>query len=407
MGSGVRRALQARHLQGHHFTAAAVSGLRAFSADVDDDRQKLKNAKRVVVKVGTAVVANSDGTMALSRMGALVESLRELKMEGREVMLVSSGAVGLGRVQLGLTKEQVSASFIDKQACAAAGQEMLMSMYHMMFNRLGCRAAQVLITQADLLERHRYMFLTDTLDKLTELGSIPIINENDVVTGGSSGPQVFSDNDNLSAILASGANADGLALLTDVEAVFTKPPDEPGAERIKVWGKGSEVVLGEKSGMGRGGMGSKITAALVAANGGVTTCVASGYDLANIKKVFDGSDVGTLFPGRTRPNKRQRWLTLATGSAGRITVSHNFHVTMLAGRDPPLRLTDVIAVDGAFAAGSVVSMLDPAGVEFARGIIQKKSAEIKDNLPNTPSDTFASFTATHEVMKAADMFLLG
>jgi glutamate 5-kinase len=174
--------------------------------------------------------------MALSRMGALVESLRELKMEGREVMLVSSGAVGLGRVQLGLTKEQVSnpENFIDKQACAAAGQEMLMSMYHMMFNRMGVRASQVLITQADLLERHRYMFLTDTLDKLTQLGTIPIINENDVVTGGSKGPQVFEDNDNLSAILASGAAADGLALLTDVEAVFTKPPNEPGAQRIKV-----------------------------------------------------------------------------------------------------------------------------------------------------------------------------
>ena len=302
-------------------------------------KSHLDKSRRVVVKVGTAVVANSDGTMALSRMGALVESLKELRAEGREVMLVSSGAVGLGRVQLGLTKEQISnpENFIDKQACAAAGQEMLMSMYHMMFSRLGVRAAQVLITQGDLLDRQKYMLLTDTLDKLTELGTVPIVNENDVVTGGSKGPQVFSDNDNLSAILASGASADGLALLTDVEAVFTKPPDEPGAERIKVWGKGSEVVLGEKSGMGRGGMGSKINAAVVAAVGGVTTCVASGYDLGNIRKVFAGEDIGTLFPGRSRPNKRQRWLTLATGSAGSITVSDQFHEAMLAGRDPSLR----------------------------------------------------------------------
>ena len=215
-------------------STTAKSCVRAFSLNADADRQKLKNARRVVVKVGTAVVANPDGTMALSRMGALVESLRELKNEGRQVMLVSSGAVGLGRVQLGLSKQQVTSSFIDKQACAAAGQEMLMSMYHMMFDRLGVKAAQVLITQADLLERQRYMFLTDTLDMLTELGTVPIINENDVVTGGSDGPQVFSDNDNLSAILASGSDADGLALLTDVEAVFTKPPDQPGAERIKV-----------------------------------------------------------------------------------------------------------------------------------------------------------------------------
>ena len=337
--------VQMRHALKGHLGAAAckamtAAGTRACTAEaIDADRQKLKNARRVVVKVGTAVVANSDGTMALSRMGALVESLKELRAEGREVMLVSSGAVGLGRVQLGLTKEQISnpENFIDKQACAAAGQEMLMSMYHMMFSRLGVRAAQVLITQGDLLDRQKYMLLTDTLDKLTELGTVPIVNENDVVTGGSKGPQVFSDNDNLSAILASGASADGLALLTDVEAVFTKPPDEPGAERIKVWGKGSEVVLGEKSGMGRGGMGSKINAAVVAAVGGVTTCVASGYDLGNIRKVFAGEDIGTLFPGRSRPNKRQRWLTLATGSAGSITVSDQFHEAMLAGRDPSLR----------------------------------------------------------------------
>jgi len=265
----------------------------------------------------------------------------------------------------------------------------------------------VLITQADLLERHRYVFLTDTLDKLNELGTIPIVNENDVVTGGSKGPQVFSDNDNLSAILASGSDADGLALLTDVEAVFTKPPDEPGAERIKVWGQGSQVILGEKSGMGRGGMGSKISAALVASDGGVTTCVASGYDLANIKKVFSGDDVGTLFPGRSRPNKRQRWLNLATGSAGTISVSHTFHEMMLGGQDQSLRLTDVIAVQGSFPAQAVVSLLDPSGVEFARGIIQKRSAEIKNNLPDTAeASSFASFTATHEVMRATDLILL-
>jgi glutamate 5-kinase len=179
--------------------------------------------------------------------------------------------------------------------------------------------------------------------------------------------------------------------------------------RFKVWNQGFEVVLGEKSGMGRGGMGSKITAALVAANGGVTTCVASGYDLGNIKKIFSGDDVGTLFPGRTRPNKRQRWLTLATGSAGSITVSSTFHETMMAGQDPSLRIGDVISVNGSFPSQSVVSMKTPDGVEFARGIIQKKSAEIKDNLPDTwaRDESLTSFNATHEIMKPVDMMLLG
>jgi glutamate 5-kinase len=132
-----------------------------------------------------------------------------------------------------------------------------------------------------------------------------------VVTGGpSSGTRVFTDNDRLSALLASGAEADGLALLTDVEAVFNKPPDQPGAERIKVYGQDSAIEIGEKSTMGRGGMASKIAAARVAALGGVHTCVASGFDVTNIKRVFAGEDIGTLFPAHARPNRRQRWLTV-------------------------------------------------------------------------------------------------
>eukprot|EP00960_Hanusia_phi_P077230 768667-Hanusia_phi.AAC.12 len=152
--------------------------------------------------------------------------------------------------------------------------------------------------------------------------------------------EVFSDNDKLSAILAAGADADGLALLTDVEAVFTKPPGEPGAERIKTYKEADRVEIGAKSGMGRGGMAAKITAARVAARGGVATCIASGYDLDNITKVFGGLDVGTYFEPDTRPNKRQRfvgvererekvdprlrWLTLATECAGKLMVGGKF-----------------------------------------------------------------------------------
>jgi len=223
--------------------------------------------------------------------------IKELNQGGRQVMLVSSGAVGLGRLRLGLAKDVVAnpANVIDRQACAAAGQGILMSTYDTLFQRLNMTCAQVLITQSDFLSRERYSYLTDTLERLMSLGVIPIINENDVVTGCSEldTHRVFSDNDKLSALVAAGSDADGLALLTDVDAVFTKPPGDPGAERIKIWDRQSAVVIGEHSPMGRGGMASKISAARISALGGVHTVVASGYDLQNITKIFAGNDVGS------------------------------------------------------------------------------------------------------------------
>jgi len=368
-------------------------------------RPEMCEAKRVVVKVGTAVVANSDGTLALSRLGALVEQLSRLKEEGRQVLLVSSGAMGLGRQSLGLSKELVGDpnNIIDRQACAAAGQKILMSMYNMMFQALNIQCSQVLITQGDFLSRTRYVYLTETLDRLTSMGVIPIINENDVVTGGISGPQVFSDNDKLSAILAAGADADALALLTDVDAVYDKPPDEAGAQRIKVYTPDLAVQIGEKSTMGRGGMAAKISAARVAASGGVHTVVASGFDLSNIDRVFKGADVGTLFPASERKSKRQRWLNLATESEGRLMVKAAARDSILCGQEHPLLVAQLDAVEGDFGKGAVVSLVDPEGTEFARGICTKPSAEIREGI--TTCDLI-SFNSAHPLVANNDFVLI-
>jgi glutamate 5-kinase len=307
-------------------------------------------------------------------------------------MLVSSGAVGLGRLRLGLAKDVVAnpANVIDRQACAAAGQGILMSTYDTLFQRLNMVCAQVLITQTDFLSRERYSYLTDTLERLMSLGVTPIINENDVVTGCSEldTQRVFSDNDKLSALLAAGSDSDGLALLTDVEAVFTKPPNEPGSERIKIWSSKSDVVIGAQSDMGRGGMASKIAAARISALGGVHTVVASGYDVGNITKIFDGSDVGTLFPAASRPNKRQRWLTYATVNQGTIRVTKACKERLTATRSghaspDPLPASDVTNVIGSFQAKSVVAVEDEDGVEFARGMVQLSSTTLADAKTNT------------------------
>ena len=251
-------------------------------------------------------------------MGSLVEEIANLTASGRQVMLISSGAVGLGRERIGLSKEVVAdvSNVVERQACAAAGQELLMSTYNMMFSRLNLKCAQVLITQVslslflslslpasrsrarslslsrarslihvhvhiqvlitqgDLSNGDRYDYLSATLQRLSALGVVPIINENDVVTGSSqldpsTAGQVFGDNDTLAALIGASSQADAVLMMTDVDAVFTKPPGTPGAERIAVYSDSSDFEEGAKSTMGRGGMGSKIGAARKAAQAGV------------------------------------------------------------------------------------------------------------------------------------------
>ena len=240
---------------------------------------------------------------------------------------------------------------------------------------------QVLITQSDFLSRERYSYLTDTLERLMQLGVTPIINENDVVTGCSEldTQRVFSDNDKLSALVAAGSDADGLALLTDVEAVFTKPPGESGSERIKIYSSKTDIEIGALSEMGRGGMASKISAARISALGGVHTVVASGYDIGNINQIFAGVDVGTLFPAASRPNKRQRWLNFATVSEGSIRVTLACKERLMSsGTLMSVLADDVISVEGSFLAKSVVAIEDEEGVEFARGLVQLSAATLPD-----------------------------
>ena len=298
-------------------------------------------------------------------------------------MLVSSGAVGLGRLRLGLAKDVVAdtKNVIDRQACAAAGQGILMSTYDTLFQRLDINCAQVLITQSDFLSRERYSYLTDTLERLMSLGVTPIINENDVVSGCEELDmhRVFSDNDKLSALVAAGSDADGLALLTDVPAVYNKPPGHADAERIKVFSS-QTVEIGAGSAMGRGGMASKISAARLSALGGVHTVVASGYELDNISKIFSGADVGTLFPGCPRPNKRQRWLTFATVNQGTVIVSPECKARLTGSLAAEgILASDVSSVEGAFEGRSVVSIADEGGLEFARGMVLLSSQALASN----------------------------
>lgn len=343
---------------------------------MDSSRQGLRDARRVVVKVGTAVVAREDGGMALGRLGALVEQIHGLIADGREVILVSSGAVGLGVQRLGLDRKPTSR--VDRQACAAAGQGALLGLYEHLFAKLGHRVAQVLLTEHDFGDRRRHVNLAATLERLLELGAVPVINENDVVSD-SLGPsgRVFEDNDRLAALVAAGVGCDAVVLLTDVDGVFTAPPGTPGAERISVLAD-QAVVVGAGSAVGRGGIQAKIDAARVAARSGCAAVIASGVRPDVLGAVFAGDDVGTLVPAEAGMARRRQWIAYAAVPEGVLTVDAGARKALVE-RQASLLAPGVVAVEGEFEAGAVVSVAC-AGEEFARGICAASASEVRQRM---------------------------
>jgi len=264
-------------------------------------REDLPRARRIVVKFGTQVVLDAEGRPALSRLYGLMETVAELRRRGGQPVLVSSGAIGLGARQLGIKKP---AGLPQKQACAAAGQGQLMSIYQEGFGRMGFCAAQVLLTEDDFSDPVRHANLRHTLDTLLELGAIPVLNENDTVStlelerSFNGHTPVFSDNDHLSALVANHLEADLLVLLSDVTALHTRNPDlDPNATPLTEvpFGAQLQVDLKGTSGRGRGGMVSKVEAARVAARAGVPVVLASGLVFGILEHILAGDPVGTLF----------------------------------------------------------------------------------------------------------------
>ncbi|CAI9297626.1 unnamed protein product [Lactuca saligna] len=277
---------------------------------MDPTRAFVKNVKRVVVKVGTAVVTRDDGRLAVGRLGAIFEQLEKLNSRGFEIILVTSGAVGAGRQRLKYRK-MINSSFADLQkpqveldgkACAAVGQNGLMALYDTLFSQLDVTSSQLLVTDNDFKNADFRVQLSQTVDSLLDLRSIPIFNENDAISTrrapyeDSSG--IFWDNDSLAALLAMELKADLLVLLSDVDGLYSGPPSDPRSKLIHTYVKQKHqkaISFGDKSRMGRGGMDAKVKAASNAAYSGTPVVIASGYAANNIIKVLNGERVGTLF----------------------------------------------------------------------------------------------------------------
>ena len=273
-----------------------------------NSRHRVAQARRVVIKVGTNVVMRDDGRLALSRVYGIAESVARLRQQGKDVLLVSSGAVGLGMERIGLADRPTELSRI--QACAAIGQSRLMAIYDDAFDKLGYRTAQVLLTEDDFRDPERYGNLRSTLASLLAMGVIPVINENDTVstveldhpTDSFGRERVFGDNDKLSALVMTHIDADLLLLLSDVDGLYNGDPTENATELISQVSVIDEAVLNfaqGKNGRGRGGMTTKLEAARIATEAKGVVVIANGRLPNVIERVCEGEALGTLFLPRS------------------------------------------------------------------------------------------------------------
>lgn len=345
----------------------------------DVPRAAILRARRIVVKLGTRVLTHPDGRIALARLFAVVETVARLRGEGREVLIVTSGAVGLGREALGMISAPTELA--DRQACAAVGQSRLMALYEMGFSRLGLVAGQILLTEGDFDERVRYLNLRSTLITLLDRGVVPIINENDVVSvdelllgeGSDDIRPVFGDNDRLSALVAARLDADLLVLLTDVDGVYDQDPRMyPNARLLETFDVGAAtpgIVTGESSsGVGRGGMRSKVESAAIAARSGCDVVIASGRTMGVIDRVLAGEIVGTWIPAQPGMPARHRWIAWATAARGYLVLDGGA-IVALRERGASLLAAGVKQVDGTFRRGDVVELRSADGQRIGRGIV--------------------------------------
>ena len=338
-------------------------------------RELLQNITRLVVKLGTGVLTDSRKQPDPAQLEQLVAQIAEQRKAGREVVLVTSGAVGAGMGALGYEKRPHDLA--EMQACAAVGQSRLMAIYAELFAKHGLNVAQVLLTHDDLQHHERHLNARNTLVTLLGRGVVPIINENDAV---SFTEIKFGDNDKLSALVASLLPADLLVILTTVDGVienFGKPDPRtiPVIEQIddKVEG----LARGTDSATAVGGMKSKIEAAKIAVRSGIPLVIASGRKKKVLAAVLAGEDEGTLFvPQPTKLQGRKRWIAFFHHPEGALYVDDGAK-TALRENGKSLLPPGVSRCEGEFAAGDVIRICDLNGTEFARGIAKFGAEEVR------------------------------
>jgi glutamate 5-kinase len=344
-------------------------------------RERIRDAKRVVVKLGSNLFFNDAGAIALGRIFSFIEDIASATVAGRQMIVVSSGAVALGADALKI--KSATASLAQKQALAAIGQSRLMNLYEQGFAKYGLTAAQVLLTEDDFSNRQRYLNLRHTLTTLLDMEVIPVINENDTVSTNeleiTDRSRSFGDNDKLSALVMSKLEAALLVLLSDVDGLFTDNPHENAhAELIPVVQEITpdiEALAGRKSGRGRGGMATKLQAARIAMNSGGLAVIANGLKPQILNRVLAGEEEGTLFVGKTVSlSGKRRWIAFASSVSGRIHINEGA-LAAITKKNASLLYAGVTRIESEFENGDVVSIVGPNGDEIARGIVNYSSTD--------------------------------
>ncbi|HEX7284910.1 MAG TPA: glutamate 5-kinase [Candidatus Angelobacter sp.] len=348
-------------------------------AEAGEPRALLKSARRIVIKLGSGVVCDANQEFDHKHLAGLVAGIAALISEGRQVVLVSSGAIALGAAELKLHRSRLHDASVTR-ACAAVGQCKLMQAYVLAFRPHGLTAAQVLVTEDDFTDLERYKILRQTFEKLLKLGAVPVVNENDTVTNlYTAQPAVFRDNDRLAALVLSKLDGDALVLLSNVEGLLRDParPAEAGniVRVVTEISPDLRAAASGKSGLGRGGMAAKLDSAEIAMRAGGLVVIADGKKPAVIREIFSGAEAGTVFLPGSRLAGKRRWLAYATTVRGQVTINANACAALRNGH-ASLLISGVTGCHGEFSPGQVISVQGPESETLGRGIAECGSQEL-------------------------------
>ncbi len=334
---------------------------------------------RIVAKFGTSLLTGGTGRLDEKAMSGFADQIARLHHEGREIVMVTSGAVAAGRSKLGVGREWRGTAF--KQVLASIGQSSLMNAYEQIYAKYDITVAQALLTKADLASRPGYLNARNTLLTLMELRVLCIVNENDVVAVDELQERKFGDNDNLSAMVANLVDADLLLILSDTIGLCTADPQhDPTAclipEVKKIDASIERLAVGSSSKLGTGGMITKITAAKLATSCGIPTIIASGKEPDIMLRIIAGESIGTRFlPTRSKLDSRRRWMLSGLRTRGRLVVDVGA-AKALVGDNRSLLAAGIVGAEGSFERGDIINIFGPDGVRLGAGITNYSAADV-------------------------------
>ena len=374
---------------------------------IEKSSRLLRDARRIVVKVGSSLVTNEGRGLDETAIGEWCRQLSVLVRGGRDVIMVSSGAIAEGMKRLGWTSRPHAIH--ELQAAAAVGQMGLAQMYETKLREHGLGSAQVLLTHADLADRERYLNARSTLMTLIKLGVVPVINENDTVVNDEI---KFGDNDTLGALVANLVEADALIILTDQKGLYTADPRKDAGAQFVHEAKAGDPALeamagGAGSSLGRGGMITKILAAKRAAGSGASTVIAWGREPDALVRLTQGESIGTLLVAQTQKTQaRKQWIADHLQLRGSVTVDAGA-VAKLRDEGKSLLPIGMIAVEGDFSRGDVIAVRDTQGAEMARGLANYASVEARliCRKPSSEFEKLLGYTAEPEMVHRDNMVL--